>query len=132
MAIGATSVTALFQAFDMRKSVAFYCDALGFELVRKHEPEGNLYWAMLKLDQAVIMLNSMFEAENQPEKPPQRPGHGDVCLYFQCPDVDAAYEHLRAKGLNVAAPKVAYYGMKQLYLKDPDGYELCFQQPAKE
>ena len=27
----------------------------------------------------------------------------------------------------VKEPKVAPYGMKQLYLTDPDGYLLCFQ-----
>jgi glyoxylase I family protein len=30
----------------------------------------------------------------------------------------------------VKPPKVAPYGMKQLYVKDPDGYVLCFQWPA--
>jgi hypothetical protein len=29
-------------------------------------------------------------------------------------------------------PKVAPYGMKQLYVTDPDGYILCFQWPASE
>lgn len=29
-------------------------------------------------------------------------------------------------------PKVALYGMKQLYATDPDGYILCFQWPASE
>jgi len=27
-------------------------------------------------------------------------------------------------------PKVAPYGMKQLYVRDPDGYNLCFQWPG--
>ncbi|HUP49498.1 MAG TPA: transposase [Thermoanaerobaculia bacterium] len=35
-----------------------------------------------------------------------------------------------AKGLPVEAPMVTHYGMKQLYLRDPDGYNLCFQWPA--
>jgi glyoxylase I family protein len=41
--------------------------------------------------------------------------------------VDAAYEHLRARGIDVKPPKLAPYGMKQLYVRDPDGYNLCFQ-----
>jgi uncharacterized glyoxalase superfamily protein PhnB len=44
--------------------------------------------------------------------------------------VDGAYQHLRAHGVEVEEPKVAPYGMKQLYVKDPDGYNLCFQWPA--
>jgi hypothetical protein len=30
-------------------------------------------------------------------------------------------------GITTKKPKVAPYGMKQLYLTDPDGYLLCFQ-----
>jgi len=35
--------------------------------------------------------------------------------------VEEAYRQLRAQGLDIKEPKIAPYGMKQLYLKDPDG-----------
>jgi glyoxylase I family protein len=41
--------------------------------------------------------------------------------------VDGAYQQLVAKGLAINPPKVAWYGMKQLYLTDPDGFGICFQ-----
>jgi glyoxylase I family protein len=31
----------------------------------------------------------------------------------------------------VNEPKVAPYGMKQLYVHDPDGFSLCFQWKAE-
>jgi hypothetical protein len=46
------------------------------------------------------------------------------------PDVDGAYEHLRTHGIAVDKPTVVPYGMKQLYVKDPDGITLCFQSSA--
>jgi uncharacterized glyoxalase superfamily protein PhnB len=45
--------------------------------------------------------------------------------------VDAAYEELSGKGIHVKEPMVAGYGMKQIYVRDPDGYSLCFQWPAR-
>ncbi len=57
--------------------------------------------------------------------------HDDTAIYFGRPDVDAAYAHLRARGVAVKEPEVAHYGMKQLYVSDPDGYNLCFQWPAR-
>ena len=42
-----------------------------------------------------------------------------------------AYEHLRARQVTVEPPTVAPYGMRQLYVKDPDGFTLCFQWPAE-
>jgi uncharacterized glyoxalase superfamily protein PhnB len=75
------------------------------------------------------MLNTAYDPEDVPEKPDAArwSGHGDTCVYFGCPDVDAAYEHLKAKGVDVKPPNVAWYGMKQLYVTDPDGFGLCFQ-----
>jgi predicted enzyme related to lactoylglutathione lyase len=53
--------------------------------------------------------------------------HRDTCLYFGCADIDAAYEMLKKSGLTLKPPSVAPYGMKQLYFRDPDGYEICLQ-----
>jgi hypothetical protein len=33
--------------------------------------------------------------------------------------------------VDVSKPNVAPYGMKQMSLRDPDGYGLCFQWEAK-
>jgi catechol 2,3-dioxygenase-like lactoylglutathione lyase family enzyme len=48
MSIQSHRATPLFQVFDMRRSVAWYRDMLGFEVVQSHEPDGHLYWAMLR------------------------------------------------------------------------------------
>jgi glyoxylase I family protein len=34
------------------------------------------------------------------------------------------------RGVATKEPKVAPYVMKQVYVSDPDGYNLCFQWPA--
>lgn len=89
-------------------------------------------WGWLRLNDADVMLNTAYEKDNRPAVPgPARvAAHGDTCLYFGCPDVDAAYRHLQEQGVNVKEPKVAPYGQKQLYVSDPDGYMLCFQWPV--
>src|SRR6266567_1069893 len=133
MAIAVHGLAPLLQVFDMPTSIKFYCEALGFELVSTDgKPAPNCDWVLLRLNGFELMLNTAYEAPHRPPKPdPTRTaGHGDVGLYFGCPDVDAAYSHLRGLGLEAKEPKVAPYGMKQLYLSDPDGYELCFQWRA--
>jgi glyoxylase I family protein len=52
-------------------------------------------------------------------------------LFFGCPDVDAAYQELSGRGVRVKEPVVTGYGMKQMYVRDPDGYALCFQWAAE-
>ncbi len=132
MPIIARKLTPLMQVFDMRRSVAWYRDVLGFEVLQTHEPDGHLHWAMLKLGDSVLMLNAKYEDDVQLEARSVRvEGHSDLTLYFDCQNVDEAYQHLLAKGCDVAPPVTRYYGMKQVTVADPDGYELCFQQPVK-
>lgn len=75
------------------------------------------------------MLNTAYEADYRPPAPdPARiDAHQDTSLFFGCRDLDAAYTYLSSKGLQPEPPKIQAYGMKQLYIADPDGYVLCFQ-----
>jgi len=136
MAIEVTGVAPMVQVFDMPKSIRFYRDLLGFAVAGKSDPKSDdpddVNWVMLELGPATVMLNTAYDPEEVPEAPDAArwSGHQDTCVYFGCPDVDAAYAHLVAKGLDLAPPKVAWYGMKQLYLKDPDGFGICFQWKA--
>jgi ankyrin repeat protein/uncharacterized glyoxalase superfamily protein PhnB len=128
MAITIQNITALFQVYDMHQSIAFYRDVLGFELVDRYAPGGHFYWAMLKHGDARLMLNAKYEDEHRPAQPPQIAGHKDVTLYLGCPNVDEVYADLRVKGYPAKEPEITHYGMKQLTVSDPDGFELCFQQ----
>lgn len=134
MSIEVQGVSALLQVFDMPTSVRFYRDVLGFEIVETSPREDDQFdWGLLRLNNAHVMLNTAYEQDSRPSHPDpvHLAVHGDTCLYFSCPDVDAAYQHLRTHGINVQEPKVAPYGMKQLYVQDPDGYSLCFQWSAQ-
>lgn len=122
----------LIQVFDMPTSIAFYRDVLGFE-VASPVPEGDQCdWVLLRLHESELMLNTAYEADDRPASPdPARvEAHRDTALFFDCADVDEACAFLRGRGVEVADPIVTGYGMKQLYLKDPDGYEICLQHPA--
>ena len=113
----------------MPASLRFYRDLLGFQVVQQSKPDDHCGWAWLRRDGTEIMLNTAYEDEFRPKEPdPDRvKAHGDTTLYFGCPDVDAAYEYLQSKGIPSSEPKNAPYGMRQLYLKDPDGFGICFQ-----
>jgi hypothetical protein len=37
------------------------------------------------------------------------------------------HAELTARGLALQPPENAYYGMRQLFVPDPDGYALCFE-----
>lgn len=136
MPLEVRGLSPLLSVFDMRRTIRFYRDRLGFTVAGTSaalsEDPDHVNWAMLELNDTTLMMNTAYDPEDQPAAPDSAcwSGHPDTCIYFGCPDVDGAYDFLRAQGLEVKPPKVAPYGTKQLYIKDPDGYLLCFQWKA--
>jgi glyoxylase I family protein len=131
MSIDLRGMTPLIQVFDMATSLKFYCDVLGFDIVQadSNTVAPNHKWVWLRRGNIDLMLNSAYEYDKRPQSPdPCRiANHGDTGLFIGAPDVDAVFAHLRSKGVDVGKPKTAPYGMKQLYVRDPDGFGLCFQ-----
>jgi catechol 2,3-dioxygenase-like lactoylglutathione lyase family enzyme len=123
----------LIQVFDMPTSLAFYRDKLGFEVMQTSGQGDQSGWVMLKLNDAVLMLNTMYEGDYRPTNPDPVRGnnHSDTALYFGCPDVNDAYDYFLSKGLEVKKPYITGYGYKEVDLIDPDGYHLCFHWPAE-
>ena len=137
MAIEVDGACPYFEVYDIPTSIHFYRDLLGFEIVNTSPALGGkdkFHWCMLRLGPAYLMLNDVYEFDDER---PSREGHIsirkhlEVCLFFGCPDVDRAYAELLVKGVPIdQPPKVAPYGMKQLYFRDPDGFGLCLQWKA--
>lgn len=125
---------ALIQVFDMNVSLDFYCNILGFELHRKAGPDQDTGWAWLKKGNIELMLNTAYETPFRPPVPdPARmAAHHDTCIYMGCLNIEETYHYLISRGISLNPPATTHYGMKQLYLQDPDGYHLCFQWSVPE
>lgn len=124
----------LLQVFDVPTSLHFYCRVLGFSLVDQAGPPEYPHWLLLRLNKTELMMEPLYPEKDRPAVPDEarRLAHADTTLYFGCPEVEKAYVRMRDNGFAVDPPRVAYYGMKQLYCQDPDGYGICFQWPATE
>ena len=133
MSIEVRGMAPLIEVFDMPTSLAFYRDKVGFRVTGDSGQGDESGWVMLELGGATIMLNTAYDEGERPDAPdPGRvAAHRDTCIYFACPDVDAAFEYLEANGIETDPPKIGPYGMKQLYVTDPDNYNLCFQWPSE-
>lgn len=122
----------------MPASLAFYRDVLGFRIVSAAPPADRVApdahdWVWLQQGELNLMLNTAYDPDAERPAAPDAArvaAHDDTTLFIGAPDIDAVYAHLCAHGIPVEAPKVAPYGMKQLSLRDPDGFGICFQWPA--
>ncbi len=121
------SLAPLLVVKDISRSVDFYSNKLDFTVTEQWSPDGDLKWCRLERGNSAIMLQQACDEDG----PSEGRGRG-VIFYFNCDDANAEHERLAALGVDIDPPKVAFYGMNQLYLHDPDDYQLCFQNCTAE
>jgi len=113
----------LLRVKDMTRSLHFYQQQLGFDLVNKAAgDDGTVFWCRLARGNASFMLEQATDEDG----PAEGRGRG-IAFYIICDDVDLLHAELKTRGINLNPPQTAYYGMKQLFVPEPDGYELCFE-----
>ncbi len=117
----------LLRVQDIQRAVAFYEDRLGFVISQSWEPDGVLTWCRLERDSAAIMLQLGCDEDG----PPDGWGRG-IAFFFNCDDAAAIHGEFADRGLDLPPPARVFYGMDQVFVTDPDGYELCFQSAAAE
>lgn len=106
---------------DVARSVEFYRQALGFQVLNTYEHEGQLNWVFLRSGRVELMLVAA-------EAPFGSRQVRDVILYFYPGQIEALHAELSQQGFPVSELSDTFYGMKEFRLEDPDGYELCFGQ----
>ena len=110
---------------DIARSVKFYEHMLDFRLTQAWEPEGRLMWCQMTRNDVGIMLQQICAEDHLPQ-----PRGAGVTLYIHCDDAEDVFLRLQERGVDVDPPITTFYGMKQVYVTDPDGYGLCFQNPV--
>ena len=114
-----------FRVSDMKASIQFYVDGLGCEISQKWEPDGQLRWCWLTLDNAALMLQQFPTSGHDSWTPAGKVGEG-VTTVFLCEDALQLYRQFKASGLDASQPFVSN-GMWLTSLTDPDGYRLDFE-----
>ena len=103
---------------DMRRSVRFYGDVLGMEIVHGGE---DAFFSSLRANGAEDPILNLEQARSVT-------GWGARMIFYVA-DVDAFWEYLRGKGFNPESPRDASWGERYFHMPDPDGHELSFARP---
>lgn len=124
---------------DMARSVAFYRDKLGLAVdmsvgadrsfAHGGEIADNAVFTVLAWDGAQLMLQTVASlAGDVPAfSADQTPSPGGT-VYFRGFDPDTVAGNLSADEI-VKGPETSWYGMRELYVRDPDGHIICLGAP---
>jgi uncharacterized glyoxalase superfamily protein PhnB len=124
-----TSCTPLLNVADVEASLGFWRDLIGFDVTYRHEPDGRLLFASLQAGDVRLMLNGRG---GDPAGRKARPHYTEAVFSFAVTSVHDLVQDLRAKGFDAPEPQAEDYGLDEIVIRDPDGYELAFTSPTAE
>ena len=137
LALAASAVACSQQLFDrismtimavsnMDQSKAFYTEKLGFTTTKDFGAGGYRWVTVVPPGGGASITLSTYFGNLKP---------GTMQLYLSTPDIQAAYNTLRSKGVKVTEIKDNLYGpgsgTKWFSLEDPDGNQWLIWQEAK-
>ena len=114
---------------NMKETIEFYRDSLGFKLGIAFPDATNPEYADLSMDEMVLMF---IPAENIGIGSEEKLGTG-VNLYMNIDgDIDEYYQRLKKGGVKIAVDiKDEPYGIRDFTVEDINGYQLTFNQISR-
>ena len=120
-ALNAEGLSPNFTASDMQRSLRFYTEGLGFEIVNKHEEKGVLLYVMMKAGQAQLGLGQDDFAKGRD----RTKGVGLRIWITTKQDITALAARAKAAGIKLDdEPKALPWGPMAFAVTDPDGFML--------
>ena len=134
-----SKLTPNFSVKDVRESVNFYRDILGFkldmavqdgkttienEISDKHE----YAYAMVSRDEVYVMFLKSDSFQDDIPLLKGVPQGASVLFYIDVEDIDKVYEKINNRVEIIKDIETTWYGMREFYIKDCNGYILGFAE----
>ncbi len=114
---------------DLRRSVAFYRDVLGQEVVRDHGSIVFFPGGLVLHDAAAITATVRGAADDASR---ERQGRGNLLVYLETDDVEAALRTVRDSGATIVHPvRRQEWGQSVFRCEDPDGHVVEIGEPLE-
>lgn len=118
-----TGIAPQFLVADVTKAAEHYRDKLGFTIIGYFFEEPPVF-AMVGRDDKIIMLSLMQGSRGGSNRTHKTEA---IDAYLRVDDIDALHAEFRQNGVDIVMPPtLRSYGMKELEVRDLDGYVLCF------
>ena len=126
-------VTTMLNVSDIRKSLNFYRNVLGFELETPEEMVDEWRWAYISQGEARLMLaNAAESADDLNYKHSPEQNHWPAIHYFYPESVMELHAYLKDHEYSPSELQVTFAGMREFWMRDPDGHLLVFGEETTE
>ena len=119
--LSATALGASLTVKDLRKSLAWYRDVVGFSVDREIERDGQLRAVALRAGSARVLINQ----DDGGKGLDRAKGEGFSLMFTTTQSIDAVANGIKQRGGTLATePADMPWGARVFRLVDPDGYKL--------
>jgi catechol 2,3-dioxygenase-like lactoylglutathione lyase family enzyme len=109
----------------VRQAAEYYRDRLGFRIVGYFFEEPPVF-GIVDRGGAEIHLRRASDGAKGSNR--ERVDDALDC-YIRVDDLEALHVEFKERGAEITlAPTLQNYGMREIYVRDPDGYTICFGQ----
>jgi catechol 2,3-dioxygenase-like lactoylglutathione lyase family enzyme len=113
---------------SVERSIAFYRDQLGFEVIFTESAAEGPFFAILCRDRAMLFI----KGSGDPLPNPKRYSWARWDAYLSVPEPDALAVELTAQGVAFKEGlKDTHDGLRGFEVSDPDGHVLFFGRPSQ-
>jgi uncharacterized glyoxalase superfamily protein PhnB len=113
---------------NVERSVAFYCDTLGFTLTQKVPDQSPLVFATVQSGDVEIFLNAPEPAIAEYPAFKSKPIGGTLTLFMEVDGIEVLHEALAGRVTVVMPLERKWYGVTEFAIVDPDGYVITFAE----
>ncbi len=132
-----------FSVKNVYDTVKYYKENFGFSLVVAVPSEGEGYhqsleekveyvYAIVKKDDVEFIFEQKNSFKEDIEFVNNDIVYASVSFYMNVSGIDEFYKQVKAKNIELTELKKTWYGMKEFYVKDLNGYILAFAEDIRE
>ncbi|HKJ30894.1 MAG TPA: VOC family protein [Balneolales bacterium] len=115
---------------DINKTITFYRNVLGFELINAEPDNGDVHWAMMKRDEIEIMFQTRNSISKDYAEFQEMKTNAPIAFYIDLDNVNKLYSHLKDKTTTLSDLHITSYGAVEFSIRDCNGYILTFAQSS--
>jgi uncharacterized glyoxalase superfamily protein PhnB len=117
---------------DVQQTIHFYRDVLGFDTLTTVEDAGEVGFAIVRRDNVELMFQSRKSlSENVPALAGSSIGASQT-FYIEVSDIDQLHARLKGKVDIVVDLHTTFYGTREFYFRDVNGYILSFSESVQQ
>ncbi len=117
---------------NVNRTIGFYTDVLGFELLTTVPEEGHFDWAMMRKDGVELMFQARSSLGGELPALAEAPIGGSLTFYTEVTGLRELYEQLKGQVEIVQDWHTTFYGTQEFAFRDCNGYIIGFSEALEQ